>query len=622
MTQGDVFERRRLLVYLIVPVLGLIFLVRLFYLQVIDDRYKLSAESNVLRAITLYPDRGYIYDRNGKLIVSNQPAYDLMVVPREVKDLDTTALCADIGIDSLQFLKQWSALRGRKGYSYYKPSVFMKQISREQFAGLQEQLFNYPGFYVQKRTLRQYPNASAANVLGFVREISEHTLKDHPEYTRGDYIGGAGVEKSYEEHLRGKRGVSYRMVDVHNREKGAFQNGRYDTLPVPGADVQTTIDIELQQYAERLMREKRGSIVAIDPKTGEILALVSSPTYDPNLLVGRVRSKNFRMLDADTLNLPMYDRAVLAEYPPGSPFKVVNALIGLQEGVLTESTVHYCKHGWRYGSLHVGCHSDPGPYRLDKAIVASCNAYFCSTYKDIIEKYPSAAEGMDAWSEHVKSFGLGKYMGNDLPTGRKGHVPDAAYYNGVYPPGSWRAVTTISNAIGQGELLVTPIQLANLSATIANRGYYFTPHIVKAINGEPIQDTNFTVPKYTTVEPRYFDPIVEGMFGVYEDTDGTAYWSRIDGIEICGKTGTAENPHGQDHSIFIAFAPKDNPKIALSIFVENGYWGSRWAAPMASLIIEKHLRDSISKPTMEKRMLEGSLKEEYEKQAQKIREER
>ncbi|QTN38543.1 penicillin-binding protein 2 [Cryomorphaceae bacterium] len=622
MTQGDLFERRKLLVYLIVPLLGLIFLIRLFYLQVIDDRYKLSAESNVLRAITQYPDRGYIYDRNGTLIVSNQPAYDLMVIPREVKDLDTAAFCTDLGIDSLQFAKQWETLRRRRGYSYYKPSVFLKQISREQFAGVQEKLFNYSGFYVQKRTLRQYPFASAANVLGFVREVSDHTLQEKPEYAPGDYIGGAGVEKSYEDALRGQRGVSYRMVDVHNRIKGSFQKGKYDTVPVPGAEVTTTIDIDLQRFAEALMTEKRGSIVAVEPSSGEILALVSAPTYDPNLLVGRIRSANFRKLDADTLNLPMYDRAVLAEYPPGSPFKIVNALIGLQEGVLTESTTHYCRHGWRYKSLHVGCHSDPGPYRLDKAIVASCNAYFCETYKDIIEKYPSTAEGMDAWSEHVKSFGLGRYMGNDLPTGRKGHVPDAAYYNGVYPPGSWRAVTTISNAIGQGELLVTPIQLANLSATIANRGYYYTPHIVKAIDGQAISDTNFTQPKYTTIEPRYFEPIVEGMHGVYTDVDGTAYWSQIEGIEICGKTGTAENPHGQDHSIFIAFAPKDNPKIAISIFVENGYWGSRWAAPMASLLVEKYMRDSISRTDLEQRMLEGSLAEEYEQQAQRIGEER
>ena len=622
MTQGDLFERRKLLVYLIVPLLGLIFLIRLFYLQVVDDRYKLSAESNVLRAITLYPDRGYIYDRNRTLIVSNQPAYDLMVIPREVEDLDTAAFCADLGIDTLQFEKRWDALRRRRGYSYYKPSVFLKQISREQFAGVQEKLFNYPGFYVQKRTLRQYPFASAANVLGFVREVSDRTIQEKPEYAPGDYIGGAGVEKSYENALRGQRGVSYRMVDVHNRIKGSFQKGKYDTVPIPGAEVTTTIDIDLQRFAEALMTEKRGSIVAIEPSSGEILALVSAPTYDPNLLVGRIRSANFRKLDADTLNLPMYDRAVLAEYPPGSPFKIVNALIGLQEGVLTESTTHYCRHGWRYKSLHVGCHSDPGPYRLDKAIVASCNAYFCETYKDIIEKYPSTAEGMDAWSQHVKSFGLGRYMGNDLPTGRKGHVPDADYYNRVYPPGSWRAVTTISNAIGQGELLVTPIQLANLSATIANRGFYFTPHIVKAIDGQAISDTNFTQPKYTTIEPRYFEPIVEGMHGVYTDVDGTAYWSQIEGIEICGKTGTAENPHGQDHSIFIAFAPKDNPQIAISIFVENGYWGSRWAAPMASLLVEKYMRDSISRTDLEQRMLEGSLAEEYEQQAQRIGEER
>lgn len=622
MTNASLYERRKLLVYLLVPAVGIIFLARLFYLQVIDDRYKLSAESNVLRNITLYPDRGYVYDRNGKLIVSNQPAYDLMAVPREIKNLDTLVFCNDLGITKEQFVNQWAEVRRRKGYSYYKPSVFMKQISKEQFAGIQEKLYGYTGFYVQKRTLRQYPYAAGANVWGFVREISEASLLNNPSYAAGDYIGAAGIEKSYEDALRGQRGVSYRMVDVHNREKGSFEKGRYDTLPVPGSIITSTIDIELQQYGEALMKGKRGSIVAIDPKTGEILALISSPTYDPNLLVGRVRSKNFRELDSDTLNMPMYDRAVLAEYPPGSPFKIVNALIGLQEGTLTESTTHYCRHGWNYKSLHVGCHSDPGAYQLDKAVVASCNAYFCETYKDIIEHYPTAAQGMDVWANHVKSFGLGKFLNNDLPTGRKGNVPDAAYYDRIYPPGSWRAVTTISNAIGQGELLVTPIQLANLSAIIANRGYYYTPHIVKAVDGQSLTDSNFTVPKYTTVEPRHFEPVVDGMHGVYTDLDGTAYYSRVQGIEICGKTGTAENPHGQDHSIFIAFAPKDNPQIAISVFVENGYWGSRWAAPMASLMIEKYVRDSITRTDLEKRMLEGTLQEEYEKQATLLREKR
>jgi penicillin-binding protein 2 len=617
MTRIQDFENRKFFFYAIAIGVGLVFSWRLFSIQILDDRYKLSAQDNAVRRLTLYPDRGYIYDRNGKLLVSNQPAYDIMVTPREVDDLDTNMLLTDLGLSMEEFVAYWERMRERTGYSYYKPNLLIAQMSREQIASFQERSYEYNGFYVQKRTLRHYPYAAAANVLGYIREASDALVNENSSYRSGDFVGANGIEKSYEEFLRGERGVAYRVVDVYNREHGSFENGIYDTMPIPGFSVTSTLDIELQMYAEQLMSNKRGSVVAIEPGTGEILALVSSPSYDPNLMVGRERNKNYNALYRDSFNMPLFDRSLLAEYPPGSPFKVINGLIALQEGVVTPNTTVYCNHGFHYGNLHVACHSPSGNYNLHNAVMESCNGYFCQVYKDIIEKYPNAEQGMDAWNAHVKSFGLGGYLNNDLYTGRKGFVPDAAYYNRVYKGNSWRAVTTISNGIGQGELLVTPIQLANMTAAIANRGYYYTPHIVKKTNGEQIADSNFVNPKYTTIDERHFDPIIRGMVDVFDRPEGTAFYSRIPGITIGGKTGTAENPHGQDHSIFICFAPVENPKIALAVIVENGYWGSRWAAPISSLLIEKYLTDSISRPAMEERMLEGSIMEEYIQQEER-----
>lgn len=617
MTRIQDFENRKFFFYAIAIVVGLIFTWRLFSIQVLDDRYKLSAQDNAVRRVTLYPDRGYIYDRNGELLVSNQPAYDIMVTPREVKDLDTSLLLQDLGLSRKEFSEYWNAMRKRTGYSHYKPNLFIAQMSRKQIASFQERSFEYAGFYIQKRTLRHYPFSSSANVLGYIREASDALVNQDNSYRSGDFVGANGIEKSYEEVLRGKRGVAYRVVDVYNREHGSFEDGIFDTMPIPGKSVTSTLDIHLQMYGEQLMQNKRGSIVAIEPGTGEILALISSPSYDPNLMVGRERNKNYNRLYSDTFNMPLFDRSLLAEYPPGSPFKVINGLIALQEGVITPNTTIYCNHGFHYKNLHVACHSPSGNYNLHNAVTESCNGYFCQVYKDIIEKYPNAQEGMNAWSQHVKSFGLGGFLNNDLYTGRKGFVPDADYYNRVYNGKYWRAVTTISNGIGQGELLVTPIQLANMTAAIANRGHYYTPHIVRSTNGEPIADSNFVKPKYTTIEPQYFEPVIQGMVDVFESRDGTAYYSRIPGIRIGGKTGTAENPHGQDHSIFICFAPVEDPKIAIAVIVENGYWGSRWAAPISSLLIEKYLTDTISRPSIEKRMMEGSIMEEYLEQQER-----
>ena len=600
---------RQYLFYFFFISLGVVFLLRLFQIQVMDDSYKIAAENNATRKMRQYAPRGYIYDRNNKLLVANQIAYDLMVVPRMVKDLDTLGLCNLLGISRQDFEER---LYNAKVYSPYKPSLFFKMISRQRFAEIQERLYKYKGFYTQKRLLRNYPYTTAANVVGYIGEVTTAFIKANPSYQMGDLIGKAGMDKSYEPLLRGKAGVKYVMVDNHNREKGAFLEGKYDTLAEPGYDLKSTIDIDLQQYGEYLLHGKRGSIVAIEPGTGEILALVTSPGYDPNLLVGRERSHNYNLLDADSLNKPLYDRAILAEYPPGSPFKLVNALVGLQEGVITTETEFTCHHGFHAGGLTVACHCGGGSFALIRSISKSCNNYYCTVFRRIIEKYPNAHEGIDVWSNHVKSFGLGRYLNNDLPTGRKGLVPTSDYYDKRLGYTGWKALTVISLGIGQGELLVTPIQLSNLAAAIANRGFYYTPHMVKEINGKPISDTNFTKPKFTTIDPQYFEPVIEGMYQVFEN--GTARASRIDSIAMCGKTGTAENPHGQDHSIFLAFAPKDNPKIAIAIIVENGYWGSRWAAPIASLMMEKHITGKVTRPALEKRMYEGVLYEEYKKQ--------
>ncbi len=602
--------QRKYLFYFFFVSIALTFIGRLFYIQVLKEDYKLSALNNVVRVEKVYPGRGLIYDRNQKLLVGNQSAYDLMVIPAQVRINDTLGFCELLGINKEDYIERLSKA---KRYSYLKPSIFMKQISKGDFALIQEQLHQFPGFYPQKRILRDYMTHSAANVLGFIGETNERYIKEHPEYELGDLIGKTGIEKSYEDILKGKVGVNYRLKDVHNRIMGPYQNGAYDTLPEPGLDLQSTIDIILQEYGEKLMQGKRGSIVAIEPATGEILALVTSPSYDPELLVGRRRSLNYTRLYRDSIDKPLYDRGLLAEYPPGSPFKVVNALIGLQEGTLKPSTSYTCHHGFHFGRLHVACHCGTNyPIALRTGISKSCNNYFCQTFKSIIEKYPTAQEGMDAWSAHVQSFNIGRFLNNDLPTGRRGFVPTADYYDRAFGYTGWKAVSTISLAIGQGEMLLTPIQMANMTAAIANRGYYYTPHIVKGIGGKPIDNPQYTEPKYTTIDSSHFPVVIDGMFDVFET--GTARGSRLESITMCGKTGTAENPHGQDHSIFVAFAPKDDPKIAISIIVENGYWGSRWAAPIASLLIELYLNGEISRPEMEKRMLQGDLSEEYAKQ--------
>ena len=586
--------------------IGIIFVMRLFSIQVIDDTYKTSSENNIIRKQTEYPGRGLIYDRNGELLVYNEAAYDLMVTPREIKTLDTTLLCEILKIDKSDVAKR---IRKCRRYSSYKASVFMKQISTETYATLSEKMFELPGFYVQSRTLRKYPKKIGAHLLGYVGEVNKHTIQKNEYYKEGDYIGITGIEKAYEKQIRGEKGMQLLLKDVHNNIKGSFQNGKFDVPAIKGKNITTTIDLQLQAYGESLMQGKRGSIVAIEPSSGEILCLISAPSYDPNLLVGRKRTSNYILLDEDSINKPLYNRAALAQYPPGSTFKLVNALIGLQEKTIYGGSKYKCHGGFDFGveNRKMGCHEHRSPLNLKEAIATSCNAYFCYVYKGIIEKHSSVYEGYDTWHKYVSSFGLGNWLNNDLPTGKKGFLPSSNYYDKMYKKGGWKALTNISLAIGQDALLTTPIQMANMTAAIANKGFYFTPHVVKEIEGDTIP-SRFLKPNETMIDSEHFDLVIRGMQEVIDDTElGTSNAAKMQNISVCGKTGTAENPHGEDHSIFIAFAPKENPQIALAVYVENGGWGSTWAVPIGSLMLEEYLTDNIKRLKLEKSIIEGVI---------------
>ena len=573
-------------------------------IQIIDSSYKLSANNNVIKAVSLYPERGYIYDRNGTLLVSNQRAFDLMIIPRQVKTMDTLTFCRIIDIEKDYFDNQ---LNKATRYSRNRASIFIKEISKQTAAKIQEQLYQFSGFYLQERTMREYPEKSAAHLLGYVSQVPDYILKKNDYYKKNDNYGMTGVENSYEKELRGTQGVKYVIRDVWNAPKGSFQNGKYDSIAANGKDLELTIDNEIQKYAEQLILHKKGSIVAIEPGTGEILALVSSPYYDPNLLIGRSRSPNFTRMYKDA-NKPLFDRSLLAEYPPGSTFKLLNALIGLQEDVIYSGTRFSCDMGWRFSpKLKIGCHAHNSPLNLTESIAQSCNTYYCNTFRRIIEKYNSAEKGYDNWRNHVLSFGLGNFLNNDLYTGRKGRVPSVDFYNRQYGKKRWKAPTVISLAIGQDALVVSPIQMANMCAAIANRGYYFTPHIVRKIDGKVLTDSTFSVAKQTSIDEKHFKTIIYGMEKVYTGKYGTAKTAQVKNIEICGKTGTAENSHGEDHSIFIAFAPKDKPQIAIAVYIENGGWGSTWAAPIAGLMIEQYLTGQVNNTEREHFILSGNL---------------
>ncbi len=574
-----------------------IYLVRLFYMQIIDTSYKLSAENNSQRYVTLYPARGLIYDRKRKLIVSNQAAYDLMVNPQELRAFDTLTFCRILGITP-EYVR--STIRKARNYSRYKSSPFLYQIADSTYASLQEQLYKFPGFYVQPRTLRHYERKIASHLLGYVGEVDSTHIKKDPYYQMGDYIGMSGIERAYEKELRGVKGVKIYLVDVHNRIKGSLANGKFDKPAIQGKDITTTIDADLQAYGEKLIKNFRGGIVAIEPATGEILTLISNPSYDPQLLIGRVRSANFNILKNDPSN-PLFNRALQSKNPPGSTFKLLNALVGLQTGTITPQSIFGCSMGYMAGIVHVGCHLHPSPLDLVSAIQHSCNAYFCNVFRRIIDN-PSEKDRFSAyqhWRDLVMSFGLGRKINTDLPHELGGNIPSLEYYNKIYRK-SWNSITIISLSIGQGEIGITPLQLANIAATIANKGFYYIPHTVKLINGNDSIDIRFKQKLFTSFDTSYFKFIIEGMYrAVNGPGGGTALNAAVKGLDICGKTGTAQNPHGDDHSIFIAFAPKNSPRIAIAVYIENGGFGATIAAPIASLMIEKYLTDTITRPWYE-----------------------
>jgi len=607
---------KKLLLSSIIVIIGIVFIGRLSYLQIFSFSPDQLLEDPAIKRVYDYPERGYIYDRNGKLLVGNDPAYDVMVIPREVKAFDTLEFCSLLNLGREKLIKE---LRKARVYSPRLPSVLVPQLSKEDYARLQEKMRHYNGFYIQKRSLRYYDTPSAANVLGYISEVNERDLAKNPNYVQGELTGRTGVEKVYEDTLRGIRGVKHIQKDRFNRDIGPYKNGALDTLPEQGKEIHITIDKNLQEYGEKLMHGKWGGIVAIEPSSGEILTMISGPTYDPALLVGRKRSANYSKLHYDTISKPTYDRSLLAEGSPGSPFKALNALVALQVGAITQNTTFTCYNGFYVGRTKRGCHCGGGTRNMNVGIYKSCNAYFAGTFRKIYETFETTDEAQDVWEEHMKSFGLGNYLGSDLHTGRKGRIPSKEYYDKWYGDNRWSSSYIISNSIGQGEISVTPIQLANMTAAIANRGHFFTPHIIKKVEGKDISIPEFTELRRTTIDREHFEPVVQGMADVY--TKGTGRGVQIPDITIAGKTGTVENftiidsvkTQLTDHSVFVAFAPVENPKIAIAVYIENGYYGARYAGHIASLLIEKYLKGEITRKDLEKRMLERTLEHEYVK---------
>jgi penicillin-binding protein 2 len=599
----DIYTKRKYLIIGIISVASIIMVLRLFYIQVVDVSYKISASSNVLRRVINYPARGLIYDRNGKLLVFNQAAYDVLVIPKEMKAFDTIGFCRIVGIEKEELVTE---VKKARLYSMYKPSPVVKQLSSQRYAILQEHLFSYPGFYIQARTVRQYPERIAAHVLGYVAEVDQKKIENNHYYESGDYIGITGIEQAYEEYLRGVKGISYMMVDVHNRIKGSFENGKLDTAAVIGKNLISTLNKDLQSYGERLLKGKVGSIIAIEPATGEILMMASSPTFDPASFVGREGSKARIKLMFDQLK-PMLNRAVTSSYPPGSTFKVANALVGLEEGAFDEFTRFSCNGT---ASSPIRCtHSHESPLALVSAIRESCNSYFYQAFRAEINHFPTPAEGLEAFREHLLEIGIGKKISADIYSEVTGFVPPVSYFDKYFGAGHWNAVTIRSLSIGQGELLLTPLQLANMASIVANRGYYIAPHLAKSIQNFDHSEKVLEFEKHIMpASKEKFDLIAEGMEKVVESGTARAV-AKVDSLTICGKTGTIQNPHGQAHSAFVAFSPKDNPKIAIAVYIEQGVWGARYAAPIASLIIEKYLRNKISpkRQYLEDNMLNSDL---------------
>lgn len=594
-------ENRRYVIGGVAVAIVVVYVIRLFTLQLMSDDYKKNADSNAFLKKIEYPSRGIIKDRNGKLLVYNQPAYDIMVVMNEEKGrLDTMEFCQTLGITKEFFIKRMDEIKDRTknpGYSRFTQQLFMSQLSNEEFSMFQEKIFRFPGFYVQKRSIRQYQYSNAAHVLGDVAEVSQSDIDDDDYYQPGDYIGKVGVEKSYEKVLRGDKGVQILLRDARGRIQGKYKNGAYDRKPVAGHDLTLSIDIDLQALGERLLEGKIGSIVAIEPSTGEVLCMVSSPTYDPKLMVGRQRGMNHKKLSLDSWK-PLLNRSVMGQYPPGSTFKTSQALTFLSEGIITPGTAYPCHRGFYCRGMHVGCHSHSSPLPVVGALSTSCNSFFCWGLYNMISnrrKYKSKVEALNTWRDYMVSMGFGYKLGIDLPGEKRGLIPNASYYSDMYQ-GYWNALTIISISIGQGEVNLTPLQVANLCATIANRGYYYVPHVVRKIQGLPL-DTTYTRRHYTKATRRAYDYVVAGMRSAV--IKGTCRSANRADYEVCGKTGTAQN-HGQDHSIFMGFAPMNNPKIAVAVYVENGGYGADFGVPIGSLIIEQYMNGKLS-PESEKR---------------------
>ena len=588
-------DYRKFVIGGIAVVIVIVYTVRLFVLQIMSDDYRKSADSNAFLKKIEYPSRGVISDRNGELLVYNQPAYDIMVVMNEAKDrLDTLEFCQALGISKAYFIKRMNDIKDRSknpGYSRFTQQLFMAQLSNQDFSVFREKLFRFPGFYIQQRSIRQYQYPYAAHVLGDVAEVSESDIENDDYYQAGDFIGKLGIERYYEKQLRGEKGVQILLRDAHGRIKGKYQDGKYDSRPVAGKDLTLSIDIRLQVLGERLLEGKIGSIVAIEPATGEVLCMVSSPTYDPRLMVGRQRGKNHRMLAANVWK-PLLNRSIMGQYPPGSTFKTSQALTYMTEGIISPGTAFSCAHGFSFKGLHVGCHGHGSPLAIVDALSTSCNAYFCWGLYYMIgnrKRYRSAHDAMNVWRDYMVSMGFGYKLGIDLPGEKRGLIPNGDYYNNAYK-GSWNGLTVISISIGQGEVNLTPLQIANLGATIANRGYYITPHVVKKIRGEEL-DSTFTQKHFTKANRSAYDWVVAGMRSSV--IKGTCKAANRSDYLVCGKTGTAQN-RGQDHSVFMGFAPMDAPKIAIAVYVENGGFGADYGVPIGSLMMEQYINGKLS----------------------------
>ena len=596
MSSNNPFQMRKFVIGGVAIGIIVIYLIRLFTLQLWSDDYKKNADSNAFRKIILYPSRGLIFDRNGKILVYNEPSYNIKVVMNDQHGIDTLDFCESIGMTKEEYIKRMDDIKDSRknpGYSRYTPQLFMAQIPAEEFSLFREKLFRFNGFSIEKRSIRQYSSNAGAHILGDVGEINQKELDNDSDkyYKSGDFIGKLGIERSYERQLRGEKGMRIMLRDVHGRNQGHYKNGAYDKLAIPGKNLTLGLDKNLQLLAERLLTGKLGAIVAIEPKTGEVLCMASSPTYDPRIMVGRKRGKNQIMLSKDPMR-PLLNRAIMGAYPPGSTFKITQALVGLQEGIITPDMMFPCSHGFNYKGLHVGCHGHAAPINLVPAIGTSCNSYFCwNLYKMFSnrKKYESVQDAMTTWKDYMVAMGYGYKLGIDLPGEKRGMIPNAQYYDKAYK-GSWTGLTVISISIGQGEVTATPLQIANLAATVANRGYYYIPHVVHSVQDGEI-DPIYKEKRYTGVDSLWYNYAVAGMRRAV--TSGTCRGANLPDIEVCGKTGTAQN-RGRDHSAFMGFAPMNDPKIAVAVYVENGGFGAVYGVPMGSLIIEQYLKGKLS----------------------------